>query len=71
MRYTEQLLRYKGILNIKGQSSRLVLQGVHALIETKADQEWSDGEQRKTEIVFIGIDLPESEIRQGFEDCIA
>ena len=71
MRYTEQLLRYKGILNIKGRSTRLVLQGVHALIETEDDRQWSDGEQRKTEIVFIGIDLPENEIRQGFEDCIA
>ena len=71
MRYTEQLLRYKGILNIKGQSSRLVLQGVHALFEAKAAEEWRPGEKRKTELVFIGIDLPEREIRQGFEDCIA
>lgn len=70
MRYTEQLLRYKGILNIKSRSSRLELQGVHALIETASGRQWSDEEPRRTEIVFIGIDLPEGEIRQGFKDCI-
>ena len=70
MRYTEQLLRYKGILNIEGRSSRIVLQGVHSLIEVDADRDWWPDEVRKTELVFIGKNLPEQLIRQGLEDCV-
>jgi G3E family GTPase len=32
---------------------------------------WNDGEARVSRIVFIGRNLPEEKIRQGFEDCIA
>lgn len=71
MRYTEQMLRYKGILNIAGRSSRVVLQGVHAMVGVESDRDWGPGEVRKSELVFIGRNLPEHEIRQGLESCIA
>jgi G3E family GTPase len=71
MRHTERLLRYKGILNIHGLKSRVVLQGVHSLIEVSADRDWLPGEVRKTTVVFIGKDLPEEDIRDGFRRCIA
>ncbi len=71
MRHTERLLRYKGILNIHGLKSRVVLQGVHSLLEVSADREWRAGEARKTTVVFIGKDLPEKDIRDGLGRCIA
>ena len=71
MRYTEQMLRYKGILNIAGRSSRVVVQGIHAAIEVDTDRDWSPDEIRKTELVFIGKNLPEQEIRQGLQNCVA
>ena len=71
MRYTERLMRYKGILNLAGRSTRVVLQGVHSLIETHSDRSWGSNEHRETKIVFIGTDLPEQEIRQGLKECIA
>ena len=71
MRHTERLLRYKGILNIEGLKSRVVLQGVHGQIEVSADRDWLPGEARKTTVVFIGKDLPEKNIREGLRGCIA
>lgn len=71
MRHTERLLRYKGILNIQGLESRVVLQGVHSLIEVSADRDWLPGEARRTSVVFIGRNLPEQEIREGLGRCVA
>ena len=70
MRHTERLLRYKGILNIHGLKSRVILQGVHSLIEVSTDRDWGAGETRKTTVVFIGKDLPEKDIRDGLRQCI-
>jgi G3E family GTPase len=71
MRHTERLLRYKGILNIHGLKSRVILQGVHSLIEVSTDRDWGAGEARKTTLVFIGKDLPEKDIREGLRGCFA
>ena len=32
---------------------------------------WKDGEKRVSRVVFIGRELPEQAIRDGFEKCIA
>ncbi|MCY1307485.1 putative GTP-binding protein YjiA [compost metagenome] len=61
------LLRYKGVLNIAGEARRLVFQGVLRLYGFDWDTEWQDGEVRESVMVFIGDNLPEEQIRQGFE----
>ncbi|MNZ78579.1 putative GTP-binding protein YjiA [compost metagenome] len=61
------LLRYKGVLNIAGEPRRLVFQGVLRLYGFDWDTEWQDGEVRESVMVFIGDNLPEEQIRQGFE----
>jgi G3E family GTPase len=66
MRYAERLLRYKGILSVRDRDERFVLQGLHDLAETRADRPWRAGEIRRSEVVFIGIDLPADEISRGF-----
>ncbi len=71
MRYEERLLRFKGILNFKGQDERTVFQGIHSLFESNVDRPWHEGEQRLSRFVFIGRDLPEDEIRSGINACIA
>jgi G3E family GTPase len=71
MRHTERLLRYKGILNFDGLEKRVILQGVHGVLEIRADREWLAGEARTTTVVFIGKDLPEQEFREGLARCIA
>ena len=60
------LLRYKGVLDVAGEPRRMVFQGVLRLYGFDFDSEWGTDEKRESVIVFIGDNLPEAEIRQGF-----
>lgn len=64
--YGDQLLRYKGILSIRDDNRRLLFQGVLKLYSADWDRDWQDDEKRESILVFIGLNLPEEEIRQGF-----
>lgn len=66
-----RILRSKGILSFKGDDDRYVFQGVHMMLEGDHQRAWKDGEKRESRLVFIGRELPEQEIRDGFERCIA
>ena len=45
-------------------------QGVHMLFEGMPDRPWQQGERRFSKMVFIGKDLDEEVIRQGFAECM-
>ncbi len=66
----QKILRSKGILSFAGDDDRYVFQGVHMMLEGDHQRAWKDGEKRESRVVFIGRDLPEQEIRDGFERCI-
>lgn len=63
--FAEQLMRYKGMLRIDGEPNRLLFQGVQRLYSADWDRPWGD-EQPHSTLVFIGIQLPEDEIRTAF-----
>jgi G3E family GTPase len=65
------ILRSKGILSFKNDDDRFVFQGVHMILDGDHQRPWKKGERRDSRIVFIGRNLPEETIRQGFESCIA
>jgi G3E family GTPase len=65
------ILRCKGILNFKDDPQRFVFQGVHMILDGDHQRDWKPGEARNSRIVFIGRNLPEEKIRQGFESCVA
>jgi G3E family GTPase len=65
------IFRMKGILNIAGEDERFVFQGVHMLLDGKPDRLWKEGEQRKNELVFIGRDLDEAQLKKDFLACMA
>lgn len=67
----EDLLRYKGILHIKGMEHRIVFQGLHMLFSGNPDRKWKENETRLSELVFIGKDLNKKELEQQFKNCIA
>lgn len=67
----EDLLRYKGILHVKGIQERIVFQGLHMLFSGRADRRWREQEDRVSELVFIGKDLNKKELEQQFTNCIA
>jgi G3E family GTPase len=65
-----QIYRSKGILHIKGQAKRVVFQGVQTMFDARPDRLWNVGEKKLSQLVFIGKDLDEAKIRQGFLDCV-
>ncbi len=65
------ILRSKGILSFKDDPERFVFQGVHMILDGDHQRPWKEDEARESRIVFIGRDLPEEKIRQGFAACVA
>jgi G3E family GTPase len=65
------ILRCKGILAFKDDPERFVFQGVHMILDGDHQRPWKADEKRESRAVFIGRQLPEEKIRQGFESCVA
>ena len=65
------ILRCKGILDLKNSPNRHVFQGVHMLMEGTAGKPWQKHETRESKFVLIGRDLDEAELKAGFEACLA
>jgi G3E family GTPase len=64
------ILRCKGILAFKDDPDRFVLQGVHMMLDGDHQRPWKADEPRQSRLVFIGRNLPEAVIREGFEKCL-
>ena len=45
-------------------------QGVHSLFEGMPGRPWKEGERRTSRMVFIGRDLDEELLREGFQTCL-
>ena len=65
------ILRTKGILSFKDDPERFVFQGVHMILDGNHQRPWRPDETRESRIVFIGRNLPEDRIREGFASCVA
>ena len=68
--YGPRMLRYKGVLAMKGTNRKVIFQGVHQLMGSDLGPEWAEGEKRQSKMVFIGIDLPQDILRQGLDQCV-
>ena len=66
-----KILRSKGILSFKDDPDRFVFQGVHMILDGDHQRPWRDDERRESRIVFIGREMPEDAIREGFGNCAA
>lgn len=64
--FADNLMRYKGMLWIENQPCRLLFQGVQRLYSADWDRAWQADETPHSAMVFIGTQLPESEIRAAF-----
>ena len=69
--YGPKMLRYKGVLNMKGTDRKVIFQGVHQLMGSDLGPKWMPGEKKTSKMVFIGIDLPRDIFLQGLEQCQA
>jgi G3E family GTPase len=68
--YGPKMLRYKGVLYMKGSDRKVVFQGVHQLMGSDLGPKWAPGEEKGSKMVFIGIDLPKDVLLQGLEQCL-
>jgi len=65
------ILRAKGIMSFKDDPQRYVMQGVHMMFEGDHQRDWRPDEKRESRMVFIGRDLNEKALREGFDACVA
>ncbi|MBY4596327.1 CobW family GTP-binding protein [Ottowia caeni] len=68
--YGPRMLRYKGVLSMKGTERKVIFQGVHQLMGSDLGPAWGEGEPRTSKMVFIGIDLPKDILMQGLEQSL-
>lgn len=67
--YSENLFRYKGVLNVMGDDRKFIFQGVHMLMQGEFAGPWGDAE-RKSCFCFIGKELKKMKILENFGGCI-
>jgi len=69
--YGPELLRYKGVLWMKGNPRRVVFQGVHMMMGGDLGKPWAKGDKKSSLLVFIGKKLPKDLFIAGLEECLA
>lgn len=65
-----KMLRYKGVLDMRGTKRKVIFQGVHQIMGSDLGPEWKPDELRQSKMVFIGIDLPKDILVQGLEQSL-
>jgi G3E family GTPase len=68
--YGPRMLRYKGVLHMKGSERKVIFQGVHQLMGSDLGPVWAADEARISKMVFIGLDLPKDIFLQGLEQSL-
>jgi G3E family GTPase len=63
------ILRGKGIFDLRGEERRLVFQSVHMLLEADFQREWRPEEPRFSRLVFIGRNLDRPALAAGLAAC--
>ena len=67
----QDILRAKGIIDVKDNPRRLVFQAVHMVLEGDLQREWREGEPRFSRMVFIGRNLDKAALQSAFDACVA
>lgn len=66
----QDIFRMKGILNIANDEHRFVFQGVHMIFDGRQDRPWKASEARNNQLVFIGRNLDETQLKSGLMACL-
>ena len=68
--YGPRMLRYKGVLWMRGTERKVIFQGVHQLMGSDLGPAWGADEKKMSKMVFIGIELPREILEQGLQQCL-
>ncbi len=68
--YGQNMLRYKGVLDMTGTDRKVIFQGVHQVMGSDLGPAWKNDELRESKIVFIGIDLPQKVFIEGLNQAL-
>ena len=66
----DRLLRYKGVLDMQGVDRKVIFQGVHQLTSSDLGPPWAPDEARRSTLVFIGLDLPQTLFFNSLRQCL-
>ena len=61
----------KGVINVAHSKQRFVYHAVHMIASADFTDEWAEGEDRTSKLVFIGKDLDRAELQRDFEACLS
>ncbi|MGF6505803.1 GTP-binding protein [Paraburkholderia sp. 32] len=67
--YGADMMRYKAIVAVDGLENRLIIQGVHMVVNADLGSNWALDEPRESRFVFIGRNLPLPSIERTLEQC--
>lgn len=65
-----QIYRIKGILNLEGETHKIIFQSVRSNSKIEVGSQWMAGEIRKSKIVFIGNNVKKEALEKGLNGCI-
>lgn len=63
----KNIIRMKGIIELKEDKERYVVKGVKMIIEGDKKREWKKEEKNERRIVLIGREIDKEELKEGFE----
>jgi G3E family GTPase len=66
----KHLYRVKGIMNFQYQDKRTIVQSVKQMCVFQGGDDWKEGEERATKIVFIGKHLRRDVLEKQLKNCI-
>ena len=65
-----QIYRIKGILNVDGESHKIIFQSVRSNSKIDVGSPWMEGEIKKSKLVFIGSNIKKEPLEKGLKGCI-
>lgn len=65
-----QIYRIKGILNLEGETHKIIFQSVRSNSKIEVGSPWMEGEIRKSKLVFIGNKVKKEILEKGLKGCM-
>jgi len=65
-----QIYRIKGILNIEGETHKIIFQSVRSNSKIDVGSRWKNGESKISRVVFIGNNIKKEPLEKGLKSCL-